>query len=199
MSIFHKYPESQVSEYLNPSQQKKVMELLHGLAKRPPPRTGLRAPNSPLLAVPVQLLDGTWAIISYHAVFDNWRFHEELGLLVTYPGRQGVRGAALQLSLQLAPPEGLEDARWFTAILRSAAGNDWAGGMMSHSDLIPLRELAKRLDLTPEQIGGYWKDAEQGKPLVIPVAPYTSALVETLVRYIHESVRAFHQTREGRS
>ena len=151
MSIFHEYPESEVSVNLTTRDQEKIETAFLGLAARPLPRTGILAPDSPVGYIAVKLVDDTWGLARFASNNGYIRVHAPHGRMPVFTTRLRARSEALRLSLlEVKSPEVQEASAFWGGMSQIFHHNIPALQLyLCESSTLPLRELMFRLSLVP--------------------------------------------------
>lgn len=167
MSIFHEYPESEVSVNLLVSDQLQIEKAFLGLAARPLPRTGILAPNSPAGYIAVKLVDGTWGLAKFFQDRSRILPHHVLGRMPVFTSRVQARSEALRLSLAAAPPPGKSEFDSFWAEMGQVFNLNKSVLLVYFNKAVSLslQEILFRLDLVPADLPNLKKDFAEGGSL----------------------------------
>lgn len=149
MSIFHDYPESEVSVNLTARDQRQIEGVFMGLAAKPLPRTGILAPDAPVGYIAVKLVDDTWGLARFNPNNGHIQAYAPYGRVETFTTRLRARSEALRLSLAtVESQEKKEEGAFWVELSQIFNRNIPALQVyLCRSSTLPLRELLFRLNL----------------------------------------------------
>lgn len=167
MSIFHDYPESEVSVNLTARDQQQIEEVFMGLAAKPLPRTGILAPNARSVYIAVKLTDGTWGLVRFSTNSGYVQAHTPYGRMPTFTTRLRARSEALRLSLATVRSLEEKEERDFWGEMSQSLGRSTPAlqRYLCLSFTLPLRELMFRLHLVPGDLPNLTAEYAERGPL----------------------------------